>query len=253
MPELTHLPPQSTFTSPDQPVDIMVNMVAGLIGGQDSLEDRSRAILWLDRAADWMNGAGIYLYRRKTQSYTSAAGDFATGDKTLTPPTDWAWPSDGCKTLFGGATKNHLEWLDYHIFQQVKDKDSNGSPQYLSIRSEMDDQIHLLPNIDTAVIDQIDLQYVARLQRPSENATMLISPEVREALICGGEAFALRLRYASKPGIWMPVWKQFERAMEQARIAAWRYRGAVHTNARPDEAGFIGPGGGNNSPSLVLF
>ena len=81
-------------TPSEQTVDGMVGEVADLVGGSDDPEIKAKALKLLDRAADRLNLAGIYLYRRKTVTYDQNGSgdlDLTNGDTSLNLPSDWAW------------------------------------------------------------------------------------------------------------------------------------------------------------------
>ena len=230
-----------------QPVDAMIGMVASLIGGQDDPEFRAMALSYLDRASDRMNSAGIYLHARKEQVYTLAGGDYSAGSRYVTPPTDFAWPTFGadrgrCLDSSGKAL-SVLEWLPWGRFRLEDEIDSStktGSPLWVSYLNEFDDRLYLTPGPD-AEVATIRLPYFARIQAPSEvlDAQLLLMPEVREALVTGGEFFMIRYRHADAPAIWVPFRNDFETAIRRARGAAARQAGAFSTLCVPDEIGQV--------------
>jgi hypothetical protein len=239
--KLTQLPPESTLSNVKQPVDVMIDEVAGLIGGSTDPASRTKATRALDRAADWMNMSGVYMYRRKT--YTTES---VTADQTqIETPGDWGWPEDVPRVYnASGDIVGRMEWLDWEPFKSLQaDGDPTSSvPSYASIRSELDEIIHIYPAIDTNNVSEIQFDYLARIQRVSENTEIYALPETREALICGGEAFAMRFHYASRPRIWEPFWMHFTKAIRNAKATSWRFRQVVHTNATPGESGKVWSG-----------
>jgi hypothetical protein len=233
--ELVHLPPESTLDNVHQPIDLMIDEVAGLIGGHTDPAVRAKAQFALDRAADWMNMSGIYMFRRKTETYDSLTADQAT----LDVPSDWGWPERNPRVFDSSDNPNtHMEWLDWDQFRTRQNAtDNSGTPCIISARNELETTFAIHPGVDLGEVNSIELDYYARVQRPSEHEEILILPEIREALICGGEAFAVRFRHLTRPRIWEPLWVQFTKAIKLAKGVTWRYRQAVLAQATPVETG----------------
>ncbi len=220
-----------------QSVDFMIDQVARIVGAPDDPDAREQAIGFLDRAANWMNLSGLYMFRRIEIDYES----FTLGDTTVEQPTDWGWPDDIIRLYdSNGALLGVGEWLDWDTFKSaVETQNTNSVPAYFSIRSEMDGLIHFHLPIDTTKVAKITIPYFARMQKPSEASELLITPESQEALICGAEAFFVRHRYIHRRETWTPVWDMFLKAITMAKGASWRYRQVVHSNAEPDESGHL--------------
>ena len=239
---LVHTPPESTLDSVKHNVDIMIDEVASLIGTPDDPDGRERAMRALDRASDWMNMSGVYMFARKTETYDS----FTDGDQTLAAPADFGWPEDRPRVYDSGSGRiiRVLEWLDWDTFKREQNGDSGdrpGAPSFISLRSELDQTFHVSPAIEAARVGTIEIDYLARINKVSESEQMLMTPETRAAMIFGGEAFVMRLRHATRPRVWEPFWAHFTKAVTQAKATAWRYRQVVHSNAQPDEAGWVSP------------
>jgi hypothetical protein len=239
---MVHGPPETTLDNARQPIDVLIGEVAKLIGGSDDPDAKAQALISIDRAADWMNKSGIYLYNKRTKSYTS--GDFSDGDGSLDLPTDWGWPHHPIIVYDeNGARVIRGEWLEWEEFrpyiQDLDTADQNkGRPQYFSIRDEFQDaKVYCYPFIDSTQVQQIDVVYFKRVPRPSEVETLYISPETRECLIIGGEAFTMRFRYARNPNVWQPFWKQFQDSITLAKGVAHRRMQATRGLVTPMEEG----------------
>jgi len=222
------------------PVSTMVTQVADLIGRGGDPDAEVKALLYLNRAANHMNLAGVFMSRRKEVTFD----DLTAGDSTLALPADWGWPDDGVRVYNStGKLLTSVEWLDWERFQRsIDDKTPSGAnqgpPQWISIRSEADELLHIYPHL-SAEVAEIVVPYMARVQKLTDDTELSITPEIEECLIMGGEAFYTRHRHLTRPEVWRPLWKDFLNSIIQAKGASWRYRQAVHTNARPDESGAI--------------
>lgn len=229
---ITHLPPLDTLIGVRQPIDAMVGEVAGLVGGDDSPSAQAKALAFLDRAADTMNAAGVYLFRLKEEPYTPSSG--AT---TINLPTDWGWPTDPF-TLYDSASrvKGMVEWVPWEYFRAAaQDTSRNGVPSIASVKSEHDDTASIHPPVDTAQVSTMKVCYYARVQRPSEVEEIYLTPETREALIAGGEFYMMRYRYKHQANVWMPFERLFLHAIDRAKGAAARRQGTYHNFAAPDD------------------
>jgi hypothetical protein len=199
-----------------------------------------------------MNAVGSFLFRQKEASFTG----FTAGQATLTKPSDWAWPIDPAYCYdSGGNILSRIEWKTWDIFEGTLRFASNvGRPAYASLRSPLDDDIYVSPVIGAADLSSIKMSYLARLQRPSEatGATIKLTPEAREALIRGGEAYLMRLRYAKYPNIWGPFWAQFEKAISTAQAADRRWLAAAHPSAQPEMVGILSDLPGSYRPSGLI-
>jgi hypothetical protein len=229
----------------------MIGEVAAMIGGDANLRDRAQAEMALDRAADTMNAAGVYMFKRADVTFDS----FTLGQTTLAAPSDWGWPDAGVRVYNANSELlGVMEWLDWNVFQRQVTSAQNGRPQWISMASELDSNFSIFPYIDTSDVDSIVIPYISRVSRPSAVVEMIITPEAREALIRGGEAFVLRRRYASKPAVWLPFWHHFQEAITQAKGSSWRYRQSVHGGAAPMEVGQNhGLAGALNGTALISF
>lgn len=238
MSELLQTPPLTSLTL--NSVEFMVQEVADLIGGTDDLDIRTKAMRMLDRAADRMNAAGVYLFRRKEYSGFAA---FTTGQSTLTLPSDFAWATDPAVAYnVQGNSVQNMEWKTWEIYRwllQNTSQNNTGVPAYLTILNELDGIAYLYPYIDPAQCSSIKMTYFARIVRISEvsDGNVYLSPEGRECLITGGQAMMVRQRFLTKPAIWEPMMKDFDNLITLAKQAAYRNQQAEHISARPDESG----------------
>lgn len=239
MQNFVHAPPD---LSPNgfQPVEDLIVQVASKVGGPDDPETRSLAIRCLDRAADRMNMAGIFMFRRKDATYSS----LTLGQSTLTLPDDWGWPEGFGAAYLSDELVGRIDWVAWDIFldkQKSLDTTSSsnyGSPQYLSLRSELEEVAFVFPYIDTSEVDRLVLPYYSRVQRISEetDTSLLMTPEVRETLLTGGEAFILRYEFPENPQVWLSVWNDFQQTVQ----------GSIGVTARRQKAqnrqGWMRPG-----------
>ena len=243
-PQVGQTPPETTSTTL-QAVDAMIGEVAALIGGADDSRTRERAQFALDRAADRMNMAGTFLFRRKENTFTS----FTAAQATLALPSDWGWPEQPAYALdSGGDIIQRVEWKTWDLLRRrLADDSDTGVPEFLSILSELDSLIYVAPKIDTASVTSIRVPYFAKIQRISEATSIALSPEAREALITGGEFFAMRYRYAKFPQVWRPFQDDFYRAIAGARAAANRWLAQAFSTAVPEVFGSLSTGGDSNA------
>jgi hypothetical protein len=234
-------PPVSQPTA-SQAVDGMIGEVASLIGGDDDPEARAKALAFLDRAVDHLNMNGIVSTQRTEATFST----MTLGDTTLTLPSDWGWPDD---RAFVYDTSNRLlavmEWKVWEDFRQFISPTSsapNGVPTWLSIRSDLTDQlIYFWSPVDTGKVGKIILPYYKRVQTLSEVSTFTAPKEIREALIMYAEFLMMRYRYKDKPPIWQPFEADAERTMRKAINSTRRAtEGGQHFAARPDLTGLLG-------------
>jgi len=250
VPDIIQLPPGTVTT--DQPLDFMVDQVCALIGRSNDPELRTLALNSLDRASDNINAAGVLLYRQKEASFTG----FTSAQATLTKPSDFAWPIDPAYCYdTPGNILSRIEWKTWDVFEAtLRNVGDTGRPTWASLRSPLDDDIYISPLIDPTNVTTIKMAYIARLQRPSEatGSTLRLIPEVREALIRGGEAYVMRLRYAKYPNIWTPFWGQFKESILSAQAADRRWLATAHLGATPDMAGNLTSLPGSFKPSGII-
>lgn len=236
-------------------VELMIQEVSDLIGGTGDTDVREKAIRMLDRAADRMNAAGVYLFRRKESTFTG----LTTGQSTLAFPSDWAWATDPmCVYDTPGNLIQVVEWKTWEIYKmqlQTTVTNMNGVPSYASVLSEMDALIYLYPYIDAAKVGSIKATYFARLLRISEVAdgNVYLSAEGRECLITGGQAMMIRQRFLTKPAIWTPMMQDFDRQILLAKSAAFRQQQAEHIAARPDEGGGLSTAVYTPGPRVTVY
>lgn len=237
MAETFPVPPPTTQQNP---IESMVASIAGLLGQPDDPEVRRLAIECLDRAAAHMNGTGVYLTLHRDFTTTT----FNNADRFLTLPNDWGWPACGYGLVYGPTLQllGQIEWLSWQDFlsrQPSLNAQSNlsiGVPEIAAIRSELDNTVYLWPTIDSSRVGQITFPYYAHILRISEvadPADLRLNDEMREALRCGGEYYALMRRYKDRPAIYQPFLVTFTRAIVSAKATAQRYQMHLGNWARP--------------------
>lgn len=239
-------------------VELMVQEVADLVGGSGDVDVREKAMRLLDRAADRMNGAGVYLFRKKEATFGTSPA-FTANQSTLSLPSDWAWATDpGMAYDSNGNCIQILEWKPWEIYRmnlQTTASNITSVPCFLSIMNELDATAYLYPYIDTAKVATIKLTYFARILRLSEvtDGNVYLSPEARECLIAGGQAMMIRQRYMTKPAIWEPMMNDFDRMIQLAKSAAFRNQQAEHISIRVDEAGNLAGGYYSAGPRTTVY
>src|SRR5262245_14703325 len=106
--EVLQTPPSTTIST--TAVDVIIEEVAGLVGGPDEPDVRELAIRCLDRAADRLNAQSIWMHRRKEASY----GSLTAGQSQLTLPTDWGWPDRPVYAFnSAGSQVGHIDWITW--------------------------------------------------------------------------------------------------------------------------------------------
>lgn len=237
---LVHLPPETGASL--QPYEVLVQEIVSLVGGQDDEELVEKARVLIDRAADEMNTAGVYLHQFKEVTYTAAV-DYPTAQATLPLPSDWGWPEGRIAIYTGDSPVFHrfANWVDWHTFLKYRTKtavsdNSDGKPKIAAMKSELDDEVHLYPYPDPDEASQIIIPYFSRISRPSEAALLFITPEIREALIIGGQAKIMQYRHAKLPNVWRPWVDHFERMIDKVRNADHRRQQALYYWSQVDMA-----------------
>ena len=213
-------------------VEAIIDEIAGFLGSPDDPDVWNAAARMIDRVADRMNMAGTYL-TKLSEHVPSLVSDASTVDL----PTDWGWPYGNAyvRDTTNDQTKSLINWVDWERFRSMQDQASTVYyPEFCSLRSELDGVIYLYPHINSQVVAnyQLVFPYYARIPRPSEVTELNVSQEIREALLTGGEAFAMRRRYKDKPQIWKPYWDDFTAAVRLAKAASTRRQAAQHGRAR---------------------
>ena len=219
-----------------QAIDKMATRVARLVGAQDDVAGRDMAMEYLDAAADQLNLQGIFLFRRQT--YTE--DDLTSGQSSITPPPDFAWPIHPIRCLDSdGTIQRDAEWVSWEKYKlSIGDPTSTGIPLFFAIDNELeDDSIVFYPTVDTSQVSSIEFHYMARIERPSEVADLNITPEAREVLIAGAQFLLMQERYADKPQIWSPWRTNFTRLTRQLKATARRGAGQIRRQASVDERG----------------
>lgn len=237
MPQTPLIYPQPDFVP--QGTALMVDEVARLVGAPDDPELRTAALVALDRAADRMNMAGIYLYRRTAQTYTFTS--LQAGQSTLPLPDTWGWPVGSVTILDqAGVLIRECDWVEWEVYRrQAKDPLNQGVPTWFSILSEFDGNAYFYPTLDPTQVGSIVLTYCARIQRPSEasNDVLYFTPETRECLISGGQFLIMQHRYAGQPGVWVPYKQDFDMNIKRAKGSAARQLNGARRQIRVDPVG----------------
>jgi hypothetical protein len=248
---LIHLTPDTATFATIQPIDRLVGEVAAYLGGETDPLARSKAISFLDRSADRLNAFGTFLFTRKEVVY--GIGDLSDGDTTVSIPADFGWPIDPVFTRKATTEvkTRTLQWVGYHGFKNTMatgdktDPGSRGIPQFITYKSEYDENFEFWPPVDTAKFDELVINYLAPIDRPSEvtdqEAVWLLAP-TREVMLTGAIALMMQFRHRAQPNIWRPFMDDFERWLSKARAAAYRRQTAEHTAAEPGELPFIATG-----------
>lgn len=246
---LLQTPPATSIST--TAVDVLIEEVAGLVGGPDEPDVRELAIRCLDRAADRLNMQSIWMHRRKEATFTS----FTDGQSTLTLPSDWGWPD---RPVFAydsdGNQVAHIDWVTWDMMRaaiQTTDTTQQRSvPNYISIRTVMDELLYLFPYINTGSLATIIVPYFTRVLRISEvsDGSLYITKEAREALLTTAQFLIMQRRHAAKPAIWGPWREDAIIAVTLARGAAAREEGMMRPAAAPSEVGFY-PSGGTFDPA----
>lgn len=195
----------------------MIQHLASFVGGEGDNEVRNMALRCLDRAADRLNTMGVHVWTKRQEAYT-----WSSGDASAALPTDWFCAAGSAwRVAADGSGPTEVLWMDWGDFSSY-DLTSEGSPKYISIRSDVyDGLIHYYPKVSAEAAGQIlRVPYYAKIQRPSEAADLYLYDIAREALLTGGTAFMLQWRYAQNPNIWMPYFADFERQGYAARAAS---------------------------------
>jgi len=227
--------PLSNLDSVLQPVDAMIGEVASLVGGEEDPLTRAKALVLLDRAADRMNMAGVFMFARKIATYDSLTASQATLDL----PADWGWPTDPADVYdTSGNLIKRLEWKTWDIFKAVSISSHDGVPSLISMLSTIDGSAYIFPHIDVGSVGSIQLNYWMRVQRPSEHAEISILPEAREAMITTANFLMAQYRYLKYPNIWRPMQEDAFNTIEGAKAASNRWLGTTHPAAYPDLSGY---------------
>jgi hypothetical protein len=212
----------------------MIGEVAAVFGGDNDPVARDLARVKLDRAADRLNMAGIWAFRRKEETYT-----LTDNQESLTLPADFSFPTQPTSVYEGTDLLASMEWKTYDVFQRIKHSEYSGVPNFISILSPLDGVAYIFPH--GSVGYTLKLNYWARLQRPSEAQEIALIPEAREAMISQGIALMAQHRHLTHPAIWRPLQEEANRVTAGARNASQRWLGAVVNAAYPDLDGYAVP------------
>lgn len=235
MPQTPLIYPQPDLTP--QGTALMVDEVARLVGAPDDPELRTAALIALDRAADRMNMAGLYLYRRKQAAY----GGILDGSTTVDLPSDWAWPIGQIEILGSdGSLVRVSDWVEWDTYRrEAIDPTSVGVPLWFTILSEFDAKAYFYPGWDSTQTTSLNLTYCARIQHPSEASDdqLYFTGETRECLISGGQFLIMQHRYAGQPGVWAPYKGDFDRNIKLCRASAARQLAGAKRQIQVDTTG----------------
>jgi hypothetical protein len=189
--------------------------------------------------------AGLMLFNVVEHLYTTSSSPaFTDGDTYLTPPSDFAWPTDPVVLLDSeGDLMTYAEWIPWHVFRGLNSATVTSQvPKYLSIKNEFENKIHIFPSVDAGSVGTIAVSYFRRIAKPSEarsGTTLYLPDETLEALLTGAEYFLIRHRHKDDPRIARDFYKEFLTTIMQARAAAARRDASHHGWARPDEVGHL--------------
>jgi hypothetical protein len=213
----------------------MIGEVASLVGGEQDPAARAMALAKLDRAADRLNASGIFMFMRKTETYDS----LVASQETLDLPADWGWPCDPADVYdAGGNLIKRMEWTLWDTYRATIIDPYDAVPSIISLRSELDETASIFPRVDAGSVGSIQLNYWARIQRPSEAEYLSLLPEAREALITVANFLATQHRYLKSPAVWEPMRRDAFNMVELAKGAAQRWLGACHLTIYPELSGY---------------
>lgn len=216
------LPASGSSINSLQPIDDMINKVAGMVGQPDDPDARSLAISALDDAAGQLNLAGTYLVGLREFSFSPAA------DVSSAPlPPNWGWPFGlGRIADENGVLKQYVQWVPWDTFwtYQINRLVATSLPQMASIKNEAQDgQLYMYPTPTAAHIGYtFTFPYLSRVQRISETSQLYMTDELRTVLVTGGKAFIAMHRYMATPDIWKPIMQLFQQQIVQFRGAGDR-------------------------------
>lgn len=227
--------PLSLLESVFQPVDAMIGEVASIVGGEHDPEARAKALTQLDRAADRMNMAGIFMYRHKTATFDS----LTASQETLDLPADWGWPLDPADVYDGsGSLIKRMEWKTWDVFKSIQISAHDAVPALISMQSPLDGVMYIYPRVDTGSVGSVKVNYWSRVERPSEHSEIALLPEVREAMITTANFLMAQYRYLKYPNIWRPMQQDAFNTIEGAKAASQRWLGATHQAIFPELSGY---------------
>ena len=136
------LPPEFAASLELQPLDALVESVAGLIGTPGDPDGRALAMECLQEGADQLNAGGILMFSRKELEVTLTE----TGQTTFELPSDWGWAERESAYALD-ADGNQLEkmtWVPWEVYRDLGDQ-GQGIPNHLSILSEADQIAYMSP------------------------------------------------------------------------------------------------------------
>ena len=228
------LPAEFAASLTTQPLDEMVEAIAGLIGQPGDPDGRALAMRCLQEGADQLNAGGVLLFSRKELEVEG----LTQGQVSFELPSDWGWAERESAYALGPDDKP-LEKLTWQPWENYRDMGPAGEsvPQYLSIRSEADGIAFMHPAIDTARVSKLRIPYIARIPQLAESNELRLSPEARHALRAWAKAYVMQSTYIDKPAIYAPFFKLAEDCTRAAWGADSRRLGAEYVAFAPDEVG----------------
>lgn len=225
MPSILTTNPSEVTT---QNVSRAVDEVCEIVGVSVDPELRNKALRFLDRAATKLNLAGVHLNSIREYSIKATASQ---GHVSISGAPNWGWPYGDAYAISAGlatsAMKGVLRWEPWNRFRQLDfdltTKTAAGQvPTTISIQSELFDKKAYLYPTPSAANCYIHIPYFSKVQRPSEESTLLVSDETYEALIQGAQAMMMQYRHASSPQVWTPFMQVFETTLARLRSATHR-------------------------------
>lgn len=228
------LPPEYAVSLELQPIDALVETIAGLIGTPGDPDGRALAMECLQEAADQLNAGGILMFSRKELDVPLSI----VGESTFELPGDWGWPERQSAYALDSAG-NQLEKLTWIPWEDFRDLGNQGSsiPRYLSIRSEADQTAYMSPAVDPDRVAALRVPYLTRIPNLIDTTQLRLSPEARHALKAWGKAFAMQHEYKDKPPLYAPFFKVAEAVTRAAWGADCRRLGSEYAAFHPDELG----------------
>jgi hypothetical protein len=232
-----------------QPLDALINTVAGMVGEPGDPDGRAAAMGYLQEAVDQLNAGGVLLFSRKELTVT----DLVAGQSSFALPDDWGWPEQQSAYALNadGNQVQKLTWLPWEVYRDIGVV-AASVPNYLSIMSDADQTAVICPPIDIGSVASLRIPYLTRIPDLASTTQLRLSPEARHALRSWGKAYAMQDTYKDKPPIYSPFFKLAENATRAAWGADCRRLGAEYAAFAPDEVGRL-PGTNTQVPTGRVF
>lgn len=243
------LPAEFAVSLELQPIDALVNTVAGLIGEPGDPDGRTAAMGYLQEAVDQLNAGGVLLFSRKELTVTN----LVAGQNSFDLPDDWGWPEQQSAYALNveGNQVEKLTWLPWEVYRDLGAV-AASTPSYLSIMSDVDQTAFIHPPVDIDKVASLRIPYLTRIPDLASSTQLRLSPEARHALRSWGKAFAMQDTYKDKPAIYVPFFTQAKDATRAAWGADCRRMGAEYVAFAPDELGRL-PGTNTQVPTGRVF